>query len=231
MKLKPVVGYAGRYEVSDQGDVFSWLSGSRHKLSPRRHTKGYMTIALRDPMGAKRTYYVHHLVLAAFVGSRPVGSVVRHLNGVEWDNRLENLAYGTPEENQADRSLHGTDGKGENHSNAKLSEQDVARLRDLYAAGWSQRRLAAEFRVTPGHVSEIVARKLWGHLPLTFGERNPTKGWRVGKPKLSDRDIAEMKVAYALGGTTHQELAQRYGVSKTLVGNAIRGKLKTRSSR
>jgi hypothetical protein len=225
-----VVGYVGRYEVSDGGEVFSWLSGRRHKLSPRRHTKGYMTIALRCSAGGKRTHYVHHLVLEAFVGPRPAGAVVRHLNGLEWDNRLVNLAYGTPEENQADRSLHGTDAKGENHANAKLDEPDVLRIRDLYAAGRSQSILAAEFRITPGHVSEIVNRKLWDHLPLTFGERHPTRDWSIGKRKLSDRDMADIRATYARGGTTYEDLAGRYGVSKKLVGDAVRGRLKARKA-
>ncbi len=230
MVLKPVVGYVGRYEVSDRGEVFSWLSGSRHKLSPRRHTKGYMTIALRGSAGGKRTHYVHHLVLEAFVGPRPAGAVVRHLNGREWDNRLDNLAYGTPEENQADRSLHGTDCKGENHANVKLRGQDVVKIRELYAAGHSQSRLATDFRITPGHVSEIVNRKLWDHLPPTFGEHHPTRNPSNGNPKLDDKDIEEIRATYARGGTTYEKMAEQYGVSKRLIGLAVQGRLKTRAN-
>lgn len=109
--------------------------------------------------------------------------------------------------------------------------EDVVRIRELYAAGYSQGRLAADFRIAPGHVSEIVTRKLWSHLPPTSGERNATRDRRIDKPKLSDRDIAEIKAAHALGGKTYKDLAERYGVSKRLIGRAVRGRLKTTGSR
>lgn len=38
----------------------------------------------------------------AFVGPRPAGCAgARHLNGIQTDNRLENLAWGTAAENSA----------------------------------------------------------------------------------------------------------------------------------
>jgi hypothetical protein len=51
---------------------------------------------------------VHSLVILAFVGPRPDGEQVRHLNGNPADNRLTNLAYGTQSQNQQDSLRHGT---------------------------------------------------------------------------------------------------------------------------
>ena len=54
-------------------------------------------------LGKGNSRQVHQLVLEAFVGKRPVvtGTLVDvlHLNGVPYDNRLENLRYGTRSEN------------------------------------------------------------------------------------------------------------------------------------
>lgn len=50
---------------------------------------------------------VHQLVLAEFVGPRPTGLVVRHLNGNSRDNRLSNLVYGTAAQNAQDAIAHG----------------------------------------------------------------------------------------------------------------------------
>ena len=48
---------------------------------------------------------VAHLVAEAFLGDRPAGTVLRHLNDNPADNRVVNLAYGTHSENRYD-SVH-----------------------------------------------------------------------------------------------------------------------------
>jgi predicted XRE-type DNA-binding protein len=52
------------------------------------------------------------------------------------------------------------DGIGEAHSQAKLSDREVDQLREMAAMHqWSQRELAALFKVSQAQVSAIVARK------------------------------------------------------------------------
>lgn len=50
---------------------------------------------------------VHTLVLEAFVGPRPPGLVALHGNDIGTDNRVGNLRWGTPSENQYDRVENG----------------------------------------------------------------------------------------------------------------------------
>lgn len=71
------------------------------------HEAGYPVVNLWSG-GSARVRYMHELVLLTFVGPRPPGMLIRHLNGDPRDSRLENLAYGTPSENQLDQVLHGT---------------------------------------------------------------------------------------------------------------------------
>lgn len=113
----PVVGYAGLYEVSDQGRVRSLPrrgSGNRANrvyggsvLRPGRFTSsGHLSVALsRDNRASSHS--VHVLVLAAFVGPCPDGQEVRHMNDDPSDNRLANLEYGTRRENMLDRARNG----------------------------------------------------------------------------------------------------------------------------
>src|SRR5690606_32157657 len=54
-----------------------------------------------------------HLVAAAFLGPRPEGSEVCHINGDPADNRVENLRYGSRSENVLDQVRHGV------HNNAR----------------------------------------------------------------------------------------------------------------
>ena len=52
---------------------------------------------------------MHSLVALAFLGTRPDGFDVRHLDGDRLNCALANLAYGTRSENQRDKRRHGTD--------------------------------------------------------------------------------------------------------------------------
>lgn len=117
---RPVPGLEGRYDVSNMGRVRSLTStvqcpgdGSRGPYSrtiPGRilaqHGTPYLGVSLPRSLrgSSSRT---HKLVLEAFVGPLPKGMVTRHLNGNHTDNRLENLAYGTPRENGLDTVRHG----------------------------------------------------------------------------------------------------------------------------
>lgn len=116
----PVVGYEDLYQVSDQGRVRSLDRvvrcgfGAKRKMPGRMiegkiDRNGYRIVTLCR-YGDEWTARAHRVVLAAFVGPCPEGQVVRHLNGVQDDNRLMNLAYGTPLENSADQRRHGTHG-------------------------------------------------------------------------------------------------------------------------
>lgn len=109
----PIPGHLG-YEVSDQGRVRSVdrivphprgnLTLQGKVLQPSVSGKKYLAVKL----GAKsRTWPIHNLVLLAFQGEAN-GQVVRHLNGDRLDNRLENLEYGTSEQNSHDMVQHKT---------------------------------------------------------------------------------------------------------------------------
>lgn len=51
---------------------------------------------------------VHHLVLEAFAGPRPLGMVACHKNDIPSDNRPDNLYWGTASDNQRDSVRNGT---------------------------------------------------------------------------------------------------------------------------
>lgn len=89
------------YIVSDCGDV---ISPRGRKLSPYIGDRGGH---LRVDLPGRRVF-VHQLVAEAFIGPRPDGQEVRHLNGDPADNRVQNLAYGTRSQNVADAIRHGT---------------------------------------------------------------------------------------------------------------------------
>lgn len=103
---KPVPGYEGHYEVSDEGQVRSLRRRVPIILAASVGKRGYRVADLRVG-GVRRARYVHQLVLEAFVGPRPGGMITRHLDDNPLNNRLENLRYGTVIENGRDAVRNG----------------------------------------------------------------------------------------------------------------------------
>jgi hypothetical protein len=162
------------YEVSDDGLVRSvdrvvvCKNGSRRKytgspLSRFIDSDGYWRAHLwASSVGRIRP--VHALVLEAFVGPKPAGFVCRHMNGNRQDNRLENLEWGTVQDNIDDMTRHGTRARGEGSPNAVLTRCSVVRIRSEKAAGRSLSSLAKEFGVYKSTIARVVKRKTWAHV-------------------------------------------------------------------
>ena len=102
----PVVGWEGLYEVSDHGRVRGLRRGLI--LKPSYSNSGGYALLILSRDGRQFGRYIHHLVLEAFVGPRPEGAEVRHLDGDPRNSTLANLAYGTSGENKLDQVHHGT---------------------------------------------------------------------------------------------------------------------------
>lgn len=178
---RAVPGYEGCYEVSDHGRVRSLSRRFLNSYNPPRlhridgrvlttnHRRGgqgsagYQSCTLSDAAGKRRDWSVHALVLLAFVGPRPEGQWVRHLDGDEDNNHLSNLAYGTPSENEADKVAHGDTPFGTREPHAKLTDDAVREIRRL-AGTVSQRALAAQFGVHQGVIWRVVNRRSWRHV-------------------------------------------------------------------
>jgi hypothetical protein len=173
------------YRVGDDGSVWSCIRpgryhrfGSWHRLKPLPQRLGHSTVYL----GRKDQRYIHRLVLEAFVGPCPDGMECRHLDGNPGNNRLDNLAWGTRAENQADSIRHETayhlrpEGRmharhlwdhvehksGEKHHRAKLTDNQVAIIRAIPEVGRRNEiagLLAQEWDVTPQTIT-MIARGL-----------------------------------------------------------------------
>lgn len=103
----PVPGYEGLYDVSDQGRVRRYTKTRVKPKKPHIGSTGYVMISLWKN-NHQKLCTVHGLVAAAFLGPRPDGLQVRHLDGDYANPHLSNLTYGTPSQNALDQRGHGT---------------------------------------------------------------------------------------------------------------------------
>ena len=172
VSIKAIPQYPGYFAGVD-GEIYTNRQGFLRKLPKRLH-KGYYRVNVRDGGSPVRTHVepVHKLILEAYVGRRPKGYVCRHLNGDALDNEPTNLCWGTPKENAQDAMRHGTAvclRFGEAAVASKLMEQDIYKIKEMYATGHTQKEIAGVFSITQRHVSDIVRGKTWTHLTPRAG--------------------------------------------------------------
>lgn len=161
---RPVVGWKGLYEVSSFGHVRN--ADTLRLLKPQVDKDGYHHLALkRGPNPRRRA--IHHLVLEAFVGARPLSEFnCRHLNGIRDDNRFTNLAWGTVKENDADKELHGTRARGLANggwNQAKLRKEDISRIREAVLFGARRNQLARVYGVCRQTIYNVFIHS-WSHV-------------------------------------------------------------------
>ncbi len=160
-----VPGWDDLYEVSSLGRVRRLRQRYYKKSIPMEtpvlvrpkaagKKRNYLYVILAKN-GMKVPFYIHELVLLAFVGFKPTDfHEAAHGDGDSLRNHLDNLSWKTRKENHADKLAHGTDARGEKSANAKLTntQADEIRRRGKFEV---HQKLADEFKVSRSLVSMI----------------------------------------------------------------------------
>lgn len=169
VETRPIGGFAD-YRVGADGSVWS-RRGRVHspqawrRLKLRRNPEGYAVIALSHD-GRQKLFKVARLVLLAFVGPPPTGSIACHRFGDRSDDRLINLKWDTRAGNAADRRSRGTHAVGERSGKNKLTEAQAREiLTRVFEHQESYRALATEFGITKNAIGFLVRGITWPHIP------------------------------------------------------------------
>lgn len=106
---KDVPNYEGKYQVSNKGRVKSIKRTVKHNgsktrtfpekiLKPNKVSFDYLQVTLYNN-GKRKCRYIHNLVMESFIGKKPNGYEVNHIDEDKSNNQLENLEYITRKEN------------------------------------------------------------------------------------------------------------------------------------
>jgi hypothetical protein len=118
----------------------------------------------------------------------------------------KHLFLGTQFDNMRDMVEKGrnSDTRGSKNPRAKLSEEDVEKIRKLWDEGISPKNLSEIFNTSKGTINQIVGGNTWRHIGMS--QKPPSNRGS----KLTEKDILEMR---RLSG---------FGLSDTFIGKMFR---------
>ncbi len=171
---KDVVGFEGFYQVSNLGRVRSRDRTIVNRLGIKQPWEGKMLnpcLAGRYALvqvcknGTKKMAPVHILVAEAFLGERPDGLVINHIDGQRFNNSATNLEYCTvTQNNRHARAMGLNNAHGQNHKRSKLKDVDIPVIRSRLLAGETQASIARDYGVDKLNISRISRRLIWAHV-------------------------------------------------------------------
>ncbi len=171
---KDIEGYKGIYQISNLGMVKSldrvihcptYLSRVNEIIMKQGWSwGGYRSVNLLDGLIRKK-HLIHRLVGIAFVENKHDKKQVNHIDGNKENNNSSNLEWCTHSENiqHAYNNKLIPCRKGENHPNAKLTNNDVLSIRKLKGL-FKVVEIAEKYKVKRTVISKILNRRTWKHI-------------------------------------------------------------------
>jgi hypothetical protein len=170
MKTKQVTNFEA-YRIREDGVLeTNWRTGAHYpgmpcddrwrELPNRFNAKGYIPVCLRGHGIKQRRTHIHRLMAEEFIGPPPFTmACVRHLDGNARNNSIENLAWGTYQENEDDKLRHGTHAK--RISNGKLTENTMKIVRAMKTEGGTTNAIADVVGVSRPTISRFLNGRTW----------------------------------------------------------------------
>lgn len=169
---KPVKDWNGKYLISDHGKVKSINGRSKKKFPEGEILKcgidstGYRASCFRKPSTKYQTRFrVHVLVAEHFIFKPTWAECVNHKDGNKLNNHWSNLEWTTMGDNVRHAVKIGIfDIKGEKHMHAKLTNNEVIKMRELRKQGLTHQAIADQFGVCRRQAGDVINGVNWGWL-------------------------------------------------------------------
>lgn len=162
---KVIPAFGGRYEASRTGEIRHSLNKNIRKA--RRNRYGYLQLNFprNDGTGKSDTISIHRLIALTFIPNPNNYPDVNHIDGNKQNNSVENLEWCTCSENAKHAHKLGLAHtyKGENHINAKFTNSQVIYIKQLYASGVSQQKIADRYNVAQTTIGRIIRGERYGN--------------------------------------------------------------------
>lgn len=208
-----------RHPITDRDEERFWA-----KVEPSRDScwiwhgakvpDGYGSFAL-----GYGSVKAHRFVWLLYHGEIPAGAHVLHKCDVRSCVNPGHLFLGDNDANVADRVAKGRSARnwGSKSPTCKLTPEQAAAI---LADKRPHKEIAAQYGISEGPVRKIKSGKGWQHVLAGVGTdiRGHLRGESCLHAKLKKSDVLEIRLSCDSG----RKLAQRYGVSRSLIGSIKR---------
>lgn len=211
---REITDYKGLYMVSNHGRVKrtkKYLNSTDDGILKPVVIKNMWPKVSLSKNNTKLNFYIHTLVAEAFIGARPEGFVVNHIDGDKQNNHVSNLEYISVGDNNRHAFFTGLNNCiGEQNPASKLTELEVNEIRQRYCiTEISYSQLAYEYGISKTQIGDILKGKSWTHTNKYWLKRAKNKKRYSGK--LSKSDIKSINKL--IGVIPKNQIAKRFGVS------------------
>jgi len=208
---RDVVGFEGKYEVSNLGRVRSLCCGRIKVLKLGRHGNGYRTVT----PGGRISKLVHRLVAMAWIGPIPNDKEVNHIDGDKANNRVENLEYVTRRGNVHHAIRTGLMLRdGQDNPATSVRNQQVIDGYNLVAKGVPVAKACCLVGISQSCLRSAVTGNKWKSLGL-----KPIKTREFSNvPEKTKCEIVKLH----RNGFPESAICEKLGVSKGTVYRAIK---------
>jgi len=126
-----------------------------------KNRRGYGKLSFRG----NNTMPAHRASFILFNGNIPTGMCVCHSCDFPSCVNPKHLWLGTIQENNQDRMNKNRTLFGELHPKSKLKIKDIIKIRKLNSdKNYSQLKISKLFKISSGHVNNIIKRRVWNHV-------------------------------------------------------------------
>ncbi len=160
---KDIAGYEGLYQVSNLGRVYSLRKDIYLNTDSGGHV--YNRVVLYDSNGKRNRIYLHRLVALTFIPNPDNLPWALHHDDNPKNNSVNNLYWGTEEDNNSDRVKRNRQAKGEACNKKILTSDQVMEIKKRFTGKRGEcRKLADEYGVTNTCISLIRRGINWKHI-------------------------------------------------------------------
>lgn len=190
----PIRGTNKHYWIGNFGTVMSHKKyGKPEKITAKLDKDGYYRVGLFID-GKKISKFVHRLVAQHFVPNPDPNNfdVVNHIDGNRTNNCYLNLQWCTWGYNMHHKVMIGNAPVGENHTNAKLTNEQALEIYNLNQTGqYTYKELSTLYNVSPSIVRNLCTGRTYNAITNHLNKISIIK--LDGTSKIDQRERAKIK--------------------------------------